>query len=69
VAQVVECLLCKHEALSSNHSLTKKKRKEKENVMELSVVMHTCNSSTQEAEAGGLRVPGQPGLHSETLAK
>jgi hypothetical protein len=22
-----------------------------------------CNPSTQEAEIGGLRVPGQPGLH------
>ena len=46
----------------------------------LSVVGHTFNPSTQEAEAGGclslrppglswvrLRVPGQPGLHRETL--
>jgi hypothetical protein len=28
---------------------------------------HACNLSTQEAEDGGLRVPCQPGLHSETL--
>ena len=30
--------------------------------------MYTFNSSIQEAEAGGsLQVPGQPGLHRETL--
>ena len=27
---------------------------------------HTCNSSTQEAEAGGSQVQGQPRLHSNT---
>jgi hypothetical protein len=32
----------------------------------LGVVVHTCNSSTQEAQAEGAQVPGQPGLHSET---
>jgi hypothetical protein len=32
----------------------------------LSVVAHTCNPSTQKAEAGGSWVPGQPGLQSET---
>jgi hypothetical protein len=39
------------------------------------VVAHAFNPSTQEAEAGGYefkdslvyRVPGQPGLHRETL--
>jgi hypothetical protein len=31
------------------------------------VVIHSCNPSTQEAEAEGLRVQGQPGLHSKTL--
>jgi hypothetical protein len=31
------------------------------------VVVHTCNSSTRKAEAGRLRVLGQPGLYSETL--
>jgi hypothetical protein len=35
--------------------------------MKLGVLMHTCNPSTQEMEAGGLQVWGQPGLHSETL--
>jgi hypothetical protein len=31
------------------------------------VVTHACNSSTWEAEAGGSRAQGQPGLHSKTL--
>jgi hypothetical protein len=30
-------------------------------------VVHTCNLSTQEAEAGVSRVLGQLGLHNETL--
>jgi hypothetical protein len=29
-------------------------------------VVHTCNPSTQEAEAGGLQIWRQPGLHGET---
>jgi hypothetical protein len=29
----------------------------------------TCNPSTQNAEAGGLPVPAQPGLHTETLSQ
>jgi hypothetical protein len=36
--------------------------------MKLGVVVHSCNLSTQEAEAGGSLVQGQPGLHSETLS-
>jgi hypothetical protein len=36
---------------------------------ELAVVVHTCNSSTQEAAAGGSQVWGQPELHHETLSK
>jgi hypothetical protein len=35
----------------------------------LSVVLHTCNSSTWEVEAGGLTVQGQPGLHNEILSQ
>jgi hypothetical protein len=31
------------------------------------MVVHICNHSTQEAEAGGLKVQGQTGLPSETL--
>jgi hypothetical protein len=37
--------------------------------MQLSMVVHTCNPSTQEAEAGELGVPGQPGLCSKTLSQ
>jgi hypothetical protein len=33
------------------------------------VVEHTCNPSTQEAEAEGLPVPGQPEPHSKTLSQ
>jgi hypothetical protein len=32
------------------------------------MMVHDCNSSTQEAKAGGSQVPGQPELHSETLS-
>jgi hypothetical protein len=33
------------------------------------MVVHNCNPSTPEAEAGGLEVPGQPGLHSKNLSQ
>jgi hypothetical protein len=33
------------------------------------VVMHACNPYTWEVEAGGPRVLGQLGLHSETLSQ
>jgi hypothetical protein len=33
------------------------------------MVVHAFNPSTQEAEAGGLQDPGQPGLHSEILSQ
>jgi hypothetical protein len=33
------------------------------------MVLHTYNLSTEEAEAGGLHVRDQPGLHSETLSQ
>jgi hypothetical protein len=32
------------------------------------MVVHSYNPSTQEAKAGGLRIPGQPGLHNELEA-
>jgi hypothetical protein len=35
----------------------------------MDVVMHTCNSRTQQAEARGLRVLGQLGLHSNPVYK
>jgi hypothetical protein len=33
------------------------------------IVVHTCNPSTQKAKAGGLQVPGQPGLYGKTLSQ
>jgi hypothetical protein len=35
------------------------------NKLKLGMMVPTSNSSTQEAEAGGLKVQGQPGLHNE----
>jgi hypothetical protein len=32
------------------------------------VVVHICNPSTQEAEAGGLNIQSPPGLRSKTLS-
>lgn len=32
-----------------------------------SMVVHTCNPSTWEAEVGGSPVPGHPGLHSSSV--
>jgi hypothetical protein len=37
-------------------------------IIELGVVEHACNWEA-ETEAGGLQVPGQPGLHSKALPK
>jgi hypothetical protein len=31
------------------------------------MMAHICDPSTREAERGGSRVQGQPGLHSETM--
>jgi hypothetical protein len=33
------------------------------------LLVYTCNSSTWEAETGGLQIQGQPGLHSESLSQ
>jgi hypothetical protein len=33
------------------------------------MVVHSCNLSTQEAEAGGSQVQSQPGIHRETVKK
>jgi hypothetical protein len=52
-------------ALSSNPSTTK----EKEEQCVPDVVVHTCNSSTEEAEVGEPEVQSQPGLHSGTLSQ
>jgi hypothetical protein len=32
-------------------------------------MVHASSPSTWETEAGGLRVQGQPGLHSDTLSQ
>jgi hypothetical protein len=53
MARVVEHLLSKHEALSSNH-ITAKKRK-----TQLGMVVHVFNPSTPKAKAGGLSISGQ----------
>jgi hypothetical protein len=39
-----------------------------EELAELNAMVHACKPSTQ-AEAGGLQVPGQPGLQSEILSQ
>jgi hypothetical protein len=36
--------------------------------LELGMVVYVYNPSTREAETGGSGVPGQFGLHSETLS-
>jgi hypothetical protein len=33
------------------------------------MVVHAFNPRTQETEAGGPRVPGQPGIYNNTLSK
>jgi hypothetical protein len=39
------------------------------NTLELGMMIHACNLSTWEAEAGGSIVQGQPGLYSENLSQ
>jgi hypothetical protein len=41
----------------------------KDRKRKVGLVAHTCHPSTWEAEAGGSRVPGQPGLPREALAQ
>jgi hypothetical protein len=41
---------------------------ERRESIKLGVVVHSCNPSTWEAKAGGLRVPGQPGLQNDSLS-
>jgi hypothetical protein len=33
------------------------------------MVAYACNPSTQEVEVGSLQIPGQNGLHHETLSQ
>jgi hypothetical protein len=66
VAQAGECLL------SSNPGTAKKKkrkRKKENDNSQQGEVVNTCNPSTLEAEAGELRVRGQPMKYSETLSQ
>jgi hypothetical protein len=51
---------------SQYHKKKKKKKKTKKPHM---VVVHASNPSTQEIEAGGSQVLGQPGLHRQTLCQ
>jgi hypothetical protein len=46
----------------------KKKKKKKKIKEKPGVVGQVCDSSTQDTEAGGLRIQAQPGLHSEPLS-
>jgi hypothetical protein len=46
--------------------MNKKKKKKK---IQLYMMAHTCNPNTRKAEAGELRVGGQPGLHSENSSQ
>jgi hypothetical protein len=56
----ISCILIegKHFSLKTKKVLTK-----------LGVVVHTCNPSTQDAEAGGSQVPGQATLRRMTVSK
>jgi hypothetical protein len=46
MAQTVDCLLCKHEALNSNPSPTKKKKKEEGNFVGLGTWGHGSSGTT-----------------------
>jgi hypothetical protein len=59
---VVECLSSIVSSRVQTQVLPKKK-------MELGMVVHACNSSTQEAEARGKQVRGQPGLDSKMVSQ
>jgi hypothetical protein len=52
-----------HPILSKNVTLTKQIKMFSGNIL----LVLSCNPRTLEVETGGLRVQGQPGLHSETL--
>ena len=56
--------------MQTKHPYTQNKNQPKTRKQgELVLVVHACNPSTWEAEAGGLRVQGRPGLCGETPAK
>jgi hypothetical protein len=70
-AQVVESLLCKYKALSSNFSPTKeKKRKRKKKVSQVPVA-HTCNpsySGGRDQEDGSSK-PAQADSSQDPISK
>jgi hypothetical protein len=51
MAQAVECLLCKHEALSSNNSATKKKQKESKPVLSRIPYLYFSSVCSEDQEA------------------
>lgn len=51
-------------------SLKKTKNKKQPNKLYIKEKkMHNCHPSPRKAEAGRLRISGQPGLHGETLCQ
>jgi hypothetical protein len=56
-------------AMCSTSSASRVSRNIFKNRIMPGVLVDTCNTCTQEVEARGLRVWGQPGLHSETLSQ
>lgn len=38
-------------------------------LLKIGVVIHTCDFSIQETEAGGSQVPGHPGIHIDSLTQ
>ena len=71
-----DCMECLH--LSEPFGFLVKEHEGKKCHLSQTVLVHTFNHSTQEAEAGGSlssrpvwsteRIPGQPGLHRKTLS-
>jgi hypothetical protein len=56
-----------HTCTHGSERETERKRKEESD--KTGTVTHICNPNTWEAEAGGWRIQGQPGLHGETLSE
>lgn len=38
-------------------------------MLDISVMVHHCNCTSEEVEVRGLQIPGQPGLDKETLSQ
>jgi hypothetical protein len=52
-----------------NSLVSRQEAVEKKQLPEPGVMVHACNPSTQEAEAGESPIQGQPGLQSKTLSQ